>query len=376
MYKVGTITAAILLIATAVSILLEVTGFDVLHYLIQGWPLLLIILGIEYLLTQNREEKGEGETRLKLAWGRLIGSVVVSLIALTLFQGYMFVTHSWGTWSIHGMMNSQEESFAQDPQTIALPTNIDELNVSNENGSTVFQAENRSDVEVVTVIRQPWLSDKKVEDYMKDVEVKLYAEDDTIMIKTQSESIRTWFINSKPRIDLTIKIPKDHPLDIAVWQKNGSVTASELTLKNTMEVETTNGKINVEDMEGQFILHSSNGVITAKNMKGSLDTRTTNGKMDVQGDFASLRVKTTNGSILVSSSKVRGDWNISTTNGKIQVTLPADGDYTFEGKTTNGSISSDEPLYLSGKSDTDKVGTGEHSIKATTTNGGIQVNTK
>lgn len=369
--KVGSKTAGILLLATAIAMILELMGWNAVAYLIDSWPLLFIVLGIEYLWMQNRGEKAEGETKLHLAWGRLISSLIIAVVAIVGLQSYTALAHS--TWGFNGWFGSKTEAQEQEPQTVAMSANIDELEIDNENGSLVIEGEDREDVKVLVDIQPPWLWEGSERELAESVKVSLYEDDNELHIETDIEGTGFWFFKLKPAVHLTVKIPEDHELDYDITQKNGSITAADLPLKQEMEATTTNGKIEVKNMSGDFALHSTNGTIAVQRLSGNVNAKTTNGKLELEGGFAQLQAKTTNGTIVINSETVAGDWDVHTTNGKVQLTLPKNGDYMFKGKTSNGSIHAEEPLDISGKDVSGQVGNGEHTIEATTTNGSIQV---
>jgi DUF4097 and DUF4098 domain-containing protein YvlB len=87
--------------------------------------------------------------------------------------------------------------------------------------------------------------------------------------------------------------------------------------------------------------------------------------------------KTTNGGVHVSmgNAKWSGELELLTTNGSVDVTLPASAEFQVHAATTNGGISSDFPITMQGsfgpKNLSGTVGGGGRELKVATTNGGV-----
>lgn len=123
---------------------------------------------------------------------------------------------------------------------------------------------------------------------------------------------------------------------------------------------------------------TTNGRVRCSNLDSVVQAATTNGDVEVStSEWASA--KTTNGSVRVSmgNAKWNGELELMTTNGSVDVTLPASAEFQVHAATTNGGISSDFPITVQGrfspKSLSGTVGGGGRELKVTTTNGGIDL---
>jgi len=103
-------------------------------------------------------------------------------------------------------------------------------------------------------------------------------------------------------------------------------------------------------------LKSSNGYIVSEGLRGSLKADTSNAKVDVVEATGNIEVESSNGPILIeakdahvhadtSNSGIRfrgtlssGDHQFSTSNGPIDVRLPADSQFRFVAETSNGGV--------------------------------------
>jgi hypothetical protein len=128
----------------------------------------------------------------------------------------------------------------------------------------------------------------------------------------------------------------------------------------------------------RFNAMTTNGGIRCRDLSSVVDATTTNGNVDVStSEWASA--KTTNGGVNVSMGKANwtGELELATTNGSVDVRLPASAEFEVSAATTNGGIHTDFPVTVQGsfssKALSGKVGSAGRYLKVATTNGGIDL---
>jgi len=128
----------------------------------------------------------------------------------------------------------------------------------------------------------------------------------------------------------------------------------------------------------RFNALTTNGKVHCLNLESVVQAATTNGDVEVStSEWASA--KTTNGGVRVSmgNAKWSGKLELETTNGSVDVTLPASAEFNVDAGTTNGGIRTDFPITVQGrfgpKSLSGTVGGGGRELKVATTNGGIEL---
>lgn len=128
----------------------------------------------------------------------------------------------------------------------------------------------------------------------------------------------------------------------------------------------------------RFNAMTTNGNVRCRDLNSVVDAATTNGNVDVStSEWASA--KTTNGGVRVSmgNAKWTGELELATTNGSVDVRLPASAEFEVNAATTNGGIHTDFPVTVQGsfssKELTGKVGAAGRYLKVATTNGGIDL---
>jgi hypothetical protein len=123
---------------------------------------------------------------------------------------------------------------------------------------------------------------------------------------------------------------------------------------------------------------TTNGSVVARNLASVVEAATTNGNVEVStSEWASAT--TTNGGIRVSmgGAKWTGKLKVRTTNGSVEVTMPASAGFTVNAATTNGRIQTDFPVTVQGsfssKELSGTVGGGGRELTVATTNGRIRL---
>ncbi|MGB2589630.1 MAG: DUF4097 family beta strand repeat-containing protein [Candidatus Acidiferrum sp.] len=123
---------------------------------------------------------------------------------------------------------------------------------------------------------------------------------------------------------------------------------------------------------------TTNGRVHCLNLDSVVQAATTNGDVEVStSEWASA--KTTNGGVRVSmgNAKWSGELELLSTNGSVDVTLPASAEFKVDASTTNGGIETDFPITVQGrfgpKALSGTVGGGGRELKVATTNGGIEL---
>src|SRR5581483_2379582 len=95
----------------------------------------------------------------------------------------------------------------------------------------------------------------------------------------------------------------------------GAAVELQVPEGSSLDLHTTNGKVNAAGLMGDIVARTSNGAIQTQNSRGTLDLETSNGSVTVEGGVGKARIKTSNGPIDVASDKALLDAH--TSNGRI-----------------------------------------------------------
>ena len=151
----------------------------------------------------------------------------------------------------------------------------------------------------------------------------------------------------------------------------------DLPARVDLEVETTNGKIVIAEMEGYVRAETTNGSVELDACRGDAELGTTNGRVRVGEVGGDLEAWTTNGGISIDGAA--GNVRASTTNGAIDCRLDLDDGFTLTAGTTNGRISDSLPSGFDAEYNRRRThlegsfGDGRNRIQLRTTNGSISI---
>ena len=130
-------------------------------------------------------------------------------------------------------------------------------------------------------------------------------------------------------------------------------------------------------------LKAHNGGISISDVSGRLEFTTTNGGVSLSRVGGAVSGSTTNGGVHVELAGTRWEGeslNVKTTNGGVNLVLPANYSAHLETGTTNGNVKADFPLNVPlnerGRMPNDisvDLGSGGPTIRAITTNGGVHL---
>ena len=131
--------------------------------------------------------------------------------------------------------------------------------------------------------------------------------------------------------------------------------------KSNLDLETLNGGIGIENVEGEISAGAVNGGLKLSHLAGDVDVHTTNGGVSVE-----LHGKKWQGRGLEAT----------TTNGGVKMWIPEDYNADLETGTVNGSVDFDFPVMVKGrisKRISATLGEGGPTIRVMTTNGGVKL---
>lgn len=132
--------------------------------------------------------------------------------------------------------------------------------------------------------------------------------------------------------------------NVVIHTTNGSVRLQQIT--GTVDVGSTNGTIALDAVKGNVKAGTTNGTLRAEGVDGRCDLSTTNGHVEVSGRFDALNIGSGNGSVVAradAGSTVASAWRIHTTNSSVNLAIPKSLKANLSAGTTNGRITLEFP---------------------------------
>ena len=226
-----------------------------------------------------------------------------------------------------------------------------EVRLTNDNGGVTFEAWDRPEVRI-------------------EAEKQVRAGSDAVARKLLSQ-IRIEVANTPSGLRIDTRLPKREEGSFIAQLFNGGVSMA-VTYKVhvprhvALDVEGSNGGIQITGTLGNAHLKTSNGNLTVREVSGDLSLESTNGGIAVARSAGSLKAETTNGAIDAELMRLSGgELRLESTNGGVAVRLPRGARFSVDAETSNGSVRSDFPVE-GGKP-------GKHSLRGEVNGGGSRL---
>jgi DUF4097 and DUF4098 domain-containing protein YvlB len=135
--------------------------------------------------------------------------------------------------------------------------------------------------------------------------------------------------------------------------------------RSDLSLKAHNGGISIMDVSGRIQFNTTNGGVSLSRVAGAVTGNTTNGGVHVE----------------LAGARWEGETlDVSTTNGGVNLVMPANYSAHLVTSTTNGNVKSDFPLNVPltergrmPKEISVDIGSGGPTIRAVTTNGGVNL---
>lgn len=173
-------------------------------------------------------------------------------------------------------------------------------------------------------------------------------------------------------------------------------SVSVKVIEGSIGIRNVSGGVKAETYQGDVMLESSAGEITLKTTTGNilaydvnpggigdlLNAQTSSGTISLQKvNHRQIKASSISGSVLFNAGFLSGGiYNFKTSNGSIELQIPADASSTFIASLGFGSFNSAIPLDVQsesitpgGKSIVAKLGNGSATVNLTTTSGSIRI---
>ncbi|MBD3185158.1 DUF4097 family beta strand repeat protein [Candidatus Poribacteria bacterium] len=229
---------------------------------------------------------------------------------------------------------------------------IHEVKLNTENGriECLVVEENSINIEL-----EKWATGNNTDDALDNV-----YDIDVDIVKNS----RTLIID----VDIPHRITTDYGCDVFI----------EIPEDIALDLDTSNGSINLSGVYEDFKCYTSNGSIITSNTRGDAELRTSNGSVTIRDHRGNLNARTSSGKI--SASVIipdKGECYLKTSNGSISLSIPDNTSAYIKASTSNGNIDITGLDVVVTKMDRTKfegrIGSGNADIDLETSNGSILI---
>lgn len=192
----------------------------------------------------------------------------------------------------------------------------------------------------------------------------------TITVEAQIDQAG-WFSNVGADITITTPVNTKVELDTS----NGRIVVDGI--QGSGDIQTSNGRISLQNVKGDFDASTSNGRINLDMMEGTAKLKSSNGAIDLENVSGEFDASTSNGSISFKGRMIAGSDNrLTSSNGKVNVELWTPISISLDAATSNGDVDCEMPI-LATKTEDDhlvgKIGDGGTDLYIRTSNSDVNI---
>ena len=180
------------------------------------------------------------------------------------------------------------------------------------------------------------------------IKVEATQQGDKIVLKVTGPS-RTDFggvtigVHISPTARLRVVVPRAS--NLVARSGDGSIRAEAIDGK--IVLNTADGSVTATRLSGDVQVRSGDGSIRLDKVSGKLDLETDDGSIGFEGKPSLLRLKTGDGSVRAQidvDTVMTGNWDLTTGDGSITLTLPSAFNAELDAETSDGSVRSSHPM--------------------------------
>ncbi len=231
------------------------------------------------------------------------------------------------------------------------------LVVTSENGSIDVETGDAGTIRVQATLRNA-----------PRVQYEVSEEGDTVTVEADVDSGAR-----NAGADIIVTAPAETEVELET--SNGRIEIQGLEASGTLR--TSNGRVVMEELEGDFDVRTSNGPIEVTSMEGEGTLATSNGPVTLAEVKGAFDVDTSNGNISFSGEMTAGgDNRLETSNGSVTVELEGTPSVNVDATTNRGKVTSELPIDASTKNAKRLVGTiggGEAELHIRASNGSVTI---
>jgi DUF4097 and DUF4098 domain-containing protein YvlB len=184
-----------------------------------------------------------------------------------------------------------------------------------------------------------------------------------------------------PSANLVVSVP----LNTAVMARSGDGSISIRRVNGSMDLDTGDGSIRVEEVAGALIARTGDGNVDGRKLDGQAEVHTGDGAVSLDGVLTGVKVETRDGGVEVTArpgSRTDSDWDVTTGDGSIQVEVPEGFGAEVDARTGDGRVRVDSITDTAGakndeRDDRDsaagRLGSGGKALRLRTSSGSITV---
>jgi DUF4097 and DUF4098 domain-containing protein YvlB len=131
------------------------------------------------------------------------------------------------------------------------------------------------------------------------------------------------------------------PRRLTIEARTGDGLIETRDLQGAVDLSSGDGRIIASNVEGHLKVHTGDGSIDIDRVTGGVDADSGDGSIEIAGRLDELLVRTGDGPVAVEAgegSSMKGDWRITTGDGRIALRVPNGFNASVDASTGDGSV--------------------------------------
>lgn len=391
--RAGRYTAATALVLLGVALLADnLTGLSLTREILRYWPVILIVVGLEYLFWSQR-----GDTLIRLDWGGLILLAIISTLVWRPGPGFplfwmdniRFNGGSIGgpvvyehlvekTVPMAGVHTLEIKSGATRVEVVPGSASDNQIRFRLTVGVRgMTDADARANAERVffdvrpgsTTRTEVTLSNLSVINASLHIEVPAALEIDA---DAGSGGIRIQNMKSV-RIDGSSGPVRISDLSGGLTGKVASGGLDAGNIRGDVDITGGSGGIRIANVGGKLRVEAGSGGANIRDVAGDVELKGSSGRLRLDNAMGRIKAVAGSGGVEVVVREVRGDYELRAGSGSVELTLPRTADAVVTAQVGSGGISGPDWLNRSGKTAAGTLNRGSYRINLETGSGPIRV---
>ena len=361
--RVGVITLAVSLIVLGGAWLAQnLTSYPVMSQLTRWWPVLLILLGLEYLWRHYRYGP-----EMPVRWS------IGSLLLVFLICGGL-ATAAWVPSTPFGHMRDLINSL--EPHSFDQSFDIGpiggfpgkKVRVENGMGRVRVMPSPDEQLHIRGSISYRGLEARDNFNPPDEPSEIATTRGDTLVIRVDSSQTGYGVAN----VNYEIELPPG--LDLEVENGNGGVVIAGLN--GDLSVTNRLGEVEVKDCQGKVAVRNDSGNLRLENIQGNTALQSRLGMIAVKNIKGSLLAETSSGQINIRTERpVEENWDLKTSLGSIDIQIPRSSSVVLEAEAGLGSVGGSREIgwETEGGKKVFRLGEGKGTVRMRADRGSIRV---
>lgn len=232
------------------------------------------------------------------------------------------------------VQGSQTSTREEKQFTVSANEPVD-LSVQTFDGAIEVRSWDRNEVRVEIERRGP---DQAIAEALT---VNQTQEGNRIVLEAPSPGVRRNVIGFGNWVSQSVNFTVTVPRRVQLAARTGDGLIDVRDLDGTIDMNSGDGRIAATNVSGQLQAHTGDGPIQIDQAAGRVEADSGDGPIEVAGRLDELTVRTGDGSVRIEAangSSMKGDWRVTTGDGRIALRVPAEFNAEVDASTGDGVV--------------------------------------